>query len=135
MWICPDLAAKVLNIQNGAQQPFWITVLSIHKNCAFYSRNLKFSAHRPFKNLNDWSLAIFCNWYRKQTIQDGVRQQFFVLFLTIAQNKLVVNLSWTIIIIVIIVSLTLRRRYFFEYTEDGWGRFLPHVECKYTAIV
>ena len=31
--------------------------------------------------------------------------------------------------------LTLRRRYFFEYTEDGWGRFLPHVEYKYTAAI
>ena len=23
---------------------------------------------------------------------------------------------------------------FFVYTEDGWGRFLPHVEYKYTAM-
>ena len=24
---------------------------------------------------------------------------------------------------------------FFLYTEDGWGRFLPHVEYTHTAII
>ena len=35
----------------------------------------------------------------------------------------------------LVIGLTLRRRRFFSYTEDGWGRFLPHAEYKYTIIV